>query len=320
MMADSWAREFTAEFGKRVKERRSRQLISQERLAELSGVSKPRIISLERGQTQSAHPNTIRRLARALDIDIEGIINADIESTRLISSVRFHDILNSSIKRVSAISDFSEALARTPATQTRFVDYFHSLEDASWLGRDDLVQSLTIEIDEIWKDYSVAVPYEVWLLRYKKLGLKVCRLFVCELGRLHDPAYKMRFQEVLARHIELGLEPRYISSHETSNIQKSMDVACDAYVVVGSSFAMFVQLKFGARHAEGMESEPALLYTSNREVCLRSSNVFGQAWKNSRSYNDLQNKWGKLSKQSLRTVKSEVRVVEDAYAITFGST
>ena len=53
----------------RVKELRTERVMSMRELSEVAGVSKDTVWRLESGKSTNAHPSTIRKLARALDID-----------------------------------------------------------------------------------------------------------------------------------------------------------------------------------------------------------------------------------------------------------
>jgi transcriptional regulator with XRE-family HTH domain len=53
----------------RVKELRTERVMSLRELSELAGVSKDTIWRLESGRSTNAHPSTIRKLAKAFDVD-----------------------------------------------------------------------------------------------------------------------------------------------------------------------------------------------------------------------------------------------------------
>ncbi len=53
----------------RVKELRAERVMSLRELAEIAGVSKDTIWRLESGTGTNAHPSTIRKLAKALNVD-----------------------------------------------------------------------------------------------------------------------------------------------------------------------------------------------------------------------------------------------------------
>ncbi len=53
----------------RVKELRAERVVSLRELAEIAGVSKDTIWRLESGTGTNAHPSTIRKLAKALNVD-----------------------------------------------------------------------------------------------------------------------------------------------------------------------------------------------------------------------------------------------------------
>ncbi len=54
--------------GEKLKEIRTRRLLTQEELAEKAGVSHSTIVNVERNQAEP-HFRTIRKLAKALDVD-----------------------------------------------------------------------------------------------------------------------------------------------------------------------------------------------------------------------------------------------------------
>ncbi len=54
--------------GKRLKEVRTRRLLTQEELAEKAGISAATVVNIER-DNREPHFRTIRKLAKALDID-----------------------------------------------------------------------------------------------------------------------------------------------------------------------------------------------------------------------------------------------------------
>ena len=54
--------------GEKLKEVRTRRLLTQEELAEKAGVSAATVVNIERNN-QKPHFRTIRKLAKALDID-----------------------------------------------------------------------------------------------------------------------------------------------------------------------------------------------------------------------------------------------------------
>lgn len=63
--------------GERLRAVRDMRLLSQEELAELSGVNEIHISRLERGETKHPYPRTIRRLARALEVDPDELLVKD---------------------------------------------------------------------------------------------------------------------------------------------------------------------------------------------------------------------------------------------------
>ncbi len=54
--------------GERLKEARTRRLLTQQELAEKAGVSPSTVVNIERDQAEP-HFRTIRKLAKALDVD-----------------------------------------------------------------------------------------------------------------------------------------------------------------------------------------------------------------------------------------------------------
>ena len=54
--------------GEKLKEARTRRLLTQEELAEKAGVSAATVVNIERNN-QEPHFRTIRKLAKALDVD-----------------------------------------------------------------------------------------------------------------------------------------------------------------------------------------------------------------------------------------------------------
>jgi transcriptional regulator with XRE-family HTH domain len=54
--------------GEKLKEARTRRLLTQEELAEKAGISAATVVNIERNN-QEPHFRTIRKLARALDVD-----------------------------------------------------------------------------------------------------------------------------------------------------------------------------------------------------------------------------------------------------------
>ena len=54
--------------GEKLKETRTRRLMTQEELAERAGVSHSTVVNIERDQAEP-HFRTIRKLAKALDVD-----------------------------------------------------------------------------------------------------------------------------------------------------------------------------------------------------------------------------------------------------------
>jgi transcriptional regulator with XRE-family HTH domain len=54
--------------GEKLKEARTRRLLTQEELAEKAGISAATIVNIERNN-QEPHFRTIRKLAKALDVD-----------------------------------------------------------------------------------------------------------------------------------------------------------------------------------------------------------------------------------------------------------
>jgi transcriptional regulator with XRE-family HTH domain len=106
-------------FGRRVRELRVEQGLSQEQLAQASGVARTFVGGVERGQ-RSPTIGTIQRLARALGVSLPEL--ADVESKRsepahTTVAVRFANRVaamaeDSSEADVSAIFDLLERFAR----------------------------------------------------------------------------------------------------------------------------------------------------------------------------------------------------------------
>jgi transcriptional regulator with XRE-family HTH domain len=66
-------------FGKFMKEKRGNLGYNMEELARVSEVSAPTIMRIEKGMTKSPSPDTLRKLARSLDIPYQEVIkNAGI--------------------------------------------------------------------------------------------------------------------------------------------------------------------------------------------------------------------------------------------------
>jgi transcriptional regulator with XRE-family HTH domain len=63
----------SADFATRLREWRRRRALSQRELAGLAGIRQPTVVRLEKG-AQQPHPRTIRKLAKALDIPIEELL------------------------------------------------------------------------------------------------------------------------------------------------------------------------------------------------------------------------------------------------------
>lgn len=55
--------------GEKLRGVRDRRLLSQRELAEKAGLSPTTILKLETGKVDDPHPRTIRKLARALEVD-----------------------------------------------------------------------------------------------------------------------------------------------------------------------------------------------------------------------------------------------------------
>ncbi len=62
--------------GERLKEVRTRRLLTQEELAEKAGVSAATIVNVERNN-QEPHFRTIRKLAKALGVEPEDLVRAE---------------------------------------------------------------------------------------------------------------------------------------------------------------------------------------------------------------------------------------------------
>ena len=58
----------------RVKELRTERVMSLRELSERAGVSKDTIWRLESGKSTNAHPATIRKLAKALDVEAKDLV------------------------------------------------------------------------------------------------------------------------------------------------------------------------------------------------------------------------------------------------------
>jgi transcriptional regulator with XRE-family HTH domain len=63
---------------RRLKELRRLRALSQEELAEFSGVGRATISRIERGET-GAHGRTLRRLAKALEVGVEELVGVESE-------------------------------------------------------------------------------------------------------------------------------------------------------------------------------------------------------------------------------------------------
>lgn len=62
---------------KRVKELRTERVMSLRELSELAGVSKDTIWRLEGGVSTNAHPSTIRKLAKALEVEPAELVKGE---------------------------------------------------------------------------------------------------------------------------------------------------------------------------------------------------------------------------------------------------
>jgi transcriptional regulator with XRE-family HTH domain len=63
-----------ATLGEKLKDARRRAVLTQEQLAEKSGVGVATIIRLERGQVEEPRVSTLRKLAGALEVDARELI------------------------------------------------------------------------------------------------------------------------------------------------------------------------------------------------------------------------------------------------------
>ena len=64
--------------GDKLRETRKRALLTQQELADRSGVGVATVIRIERNQVEP-HPSTVRKLAAALDVRPRDLIRADDE-------------------------------------------------------------------------------------------------------------------------------------------------------------------------------------------------------------------------------------------------
>ena len=63
--------------GEKLRGVRDRRLLSQRELAEKAGLSPTTILKLEAGKVDDPHPRTIRKLARALEVDPSELIEGN---------------------------------------------------------------------------------------------------------------------------------------------------------------------------------------------------------------------------------------------------
>ncbi len=63
--------------GEKLRGVRDRRLLSQRELAEKAGLSPTTILKLEAGKVDDPHPRTIRKLARALEVDPSELVEGN---------------------------------------------------------------------------------------------------------------------------------------------------------------------------------------------------------------------------------------------------
>lgn len=91
--------QFLQEMGIRIVHRRKQIKITQEKLAELAGVSIKTVVSAENGQ-KALRPENIVRFAKALDMNISYLLTGDVSDQGILSKlsheerIAFDSILN----------------------------------------------------------------------------------------------------------------------------------------------------------------------------------------------------------------------------------
>ena len=63
--------------GEKLRRVRDKRLLSQRELAEKAGLSPTTILKLETGKVDDPHPRTIRKLARALEVDPSELVEGN---------------------------------------------------------------------------------------------------------------------------------------------------------------------------------------------------------------------------------------------------
>lgn len=201
--------------------------------------------------------------------------------------------------RERAIARFSQELARSPMTETSFVDYFNFVSDVAYQNSSGNIHIATMEFNEVWEDQNVYVPYEAMLVRYKDAGLVPRRLFLVDIAKLRDDQYRARFHKVIFRHQELGLSPRISVLQDTkSKLREAVGVSCDAYAVIKLDYALLIQLDTG--------QEPAMLKTSDQFICKAIRDVLHKIWTfDAVDLDTFESDWGALKETYKKHVEIE---------------
>jgi hypothetical protein len=221
--------------------------------------------------------------------------------------------LNEDQLRQIAIGSFSSDLVASPLAETKFVNFYDCVEEASnWLGGSGVVQTTSLEFKEVWLDPRYFPVYEASLITLLKKGLDVCRIFILNPEIQMSERRRKEFQKVIIRHDLLGLRPRVLVRPDALTVHKSIGIDCDSFTIIEMSAMFLVKIwsPWSMKIGDINTNEPIMLKTTNKSLCTKASNIFNYYWKEARTVEFLREQWGALTKEYVKIIEEEARQIE----------
>jgi hypothetical protein len=161
----------------------------------------------------------------------------------------------------------------------------------------------------LWDNPNYFEHYEASLYALGNKGLEVQRLFVLTRAAMWN--YKDQWHKVITRHERLGLKPKFILHEDAGIINREVGINCDAFGIVNKERMVLVKLNRNISSGGVILpfASPTMLQTTNKNLCLKASNVLHRYWKKAQSPSHFRGWWGNLPDDLQISLEDELRMI-----------
>lgn len=296
--------DFALQFGRLIGKRIAELGLTQEQVAVKvwgNPENKSHVSSYIKGTKGNPNNATVKAFCTALEIDYGKVL-------------ALKPGLTLETGRELIIGAICPDLASSPPEETKFIEYEGLLKDPRWLAVTGEVFTTTFEFKEIWSDLNYYRTYEASLVQFKRKGLIVNRIFICDETRIGEAQYESMVQLTLRRHQQLGLNPRVLMKRDANIMAKEMGCRCDAVVLIGKRLILInydgSMRRVGHEKRQGGLGSMKALQTTEHRMCERAMKSFRSFWPDALQPNRLTPLFKhQLTKDALSLVDPEVETI-----------